>query len=109
MINLQYAVTKCLHDWFLIVAITFQLCVVIYISSETYPSIVQYESEKFYKDAQTDKKLEFPSVRDTPSRSLSVIIPAYNEEKRCKYISNVKLADTEMLCHQFVYFWYYRK
>lgn len=66
----------------LAVAALVVLCVVIYISSETYPVIRVYESEKFFRDVSGGKQLEFPSIKDSPTISLSVIIPAYNEEKR---------------------------
>ncbi|XP_068228386.1 dolichyl-phosphate beta-glucosyltransferase isoform X2 [Palaemon carinicauda] len=57
-------------------------CVVIYMNTETYPTIITYDSEKYFLDAATDEKQEFPSITETPSKSLSVIIPAYNEEQR---------------------------
>lgn len=59
-------------------------------SSETYPDIKVYESEKFFRDTAAGKQLEFPSIKDAPTKSLSVIIPAYNEENRCKYRSLLK-------------------
>ncbi|GBM46024.1 Dolichyl-phosphate beta-glucosyltransferase [Araneus ventricosus] len=46
--------------------------------------ITRFEDEKFYLDPSTNpasKKL-FPNLRDEYSVSLSVIVPAYNEEKR---------------------------
>lgn len=64
------------------------LCVAIYVSSETYPRNNVYESEKFYIDVSTGKKLEFPSITDAPTKSLSVVIPAYNEEKRLPVMMN---------------------
>lgn len=57
-------------------------CFVVYVKSETYPIIVTYDSEKYFLDATSNEKCEFPSIRDAPSKSLSVIVPAYNEEKR---------------------------
>lgn len=43
-----------------------------------------YEQEKFYLDVSSDppKKKLFPSIIDEPTLSLSVIVPAYNEESR---------------------------
>lgn len=45
---------------------------------------LRYEQEKFYLDVSSTppKKTPFPSLADDPSLSLSVIIPAYNEENR---------------------------
>ena len=44
----------------------------------------RYEQEKFYLDVSSSppKKQLFPSLADDASRSLSVIVPAYNEESR---------------------------
>ncbi|KAK3099809.1 hypothetical protein FSP39_010096 [Pinctada imbricata] len=54
-------------------------------SSKAYPYLGRYESEKFFIDPNKkgdDKRCEFPSIHDTASRDLSVIVPAYNEEER---------------------------
>lgn len=50
-----------------------------------YPTIKEYESEKQFVDSETEEKFDFPSIRDPPTKSLSVVVPAYNEEARCKY------------------------
>ncbi|CAD5114505.1 DgyrCDS3629 [Dimorphilus gyrociliatus] len=47
------------------------------------PNVKRYDSERKYIDPANDNKvLEFPSLEDPPTKELSVIIPAYNEEKR---------------------------
>lgn len=51
-----------------------------------YPTIKVYESEKQYEDPGIGEKFDFPSIKDPPTRSLSVVVPAYNEEARCKYM-----------------------
>lgn len=53
-------------------------------TSDTYPVICTYDSEKTFKDVSTGKETEFPSITEAPTRLLSVIVPAYNEESRCK-------------------------
>ncbi|KAG0725439.1 Dolichyl-phosphate beta-glucosyltransferase [Chionoecetes opilio] len=58
------------------------LCAVLYWMSETYPSIASHKSEDFFNDPSSGKKLPFPSITDKPSKSLTVVVPAYNEEKR---------------------------
>lgn len=67
-------------------AFNFQVCVIVYINSEMYPTIKVYESEKQYEDPGIGEKFDFPSIKDPPTRSLSVVVPAYNEEARCKYM-----------------------
>ena len=54
-------------------------------TSETYPNIVEFPSEKEFIDASSGKKLPFPSITDKSTCTLSVVVPAYNEEERCKY------------------------
>ena len=48
------------------------------------PIIVRYESEKTFIDVTTDKSQEFPFLEEEPNVILSVIVPAYNEQDRCK-------------------------
>ncbi|CRL00383.1 CLUMA_CG013651, isoform A [Clunio marinus] len=46
-----------------------------------FPIIKRYDEEEFYEDP-SGIKVQFPSIEDDPSIELSVIIPAYEEEKR---------------------------
>lgn len=73
-----------LLGYLIVIAVTAALilCMAIYVTSETYPANKVYKSEKNYIDASTGKQHEFPSIIDAPTKSLSVVIPAYNEEKR---------------------------
>ena len=54
----------------------------LYISDGPYPVITMAESEKNFKDPKTGEYSMFPTIHDKPSKSLSVIVPAYNEEQR---------------------------
>lgn len=53
-------------------------------TSTPYPYLGRYESEKFFENPDKSEKSKFPSIHDPPSMDLSVIVPAYNEEERCK-------------------------
>ncbi|XP_063596303.1 dolichyl-phosphate beta-glucosyltransferase-like [Penaeus indicus] len=66
----------------LVMAAFIAVCVIVYINSEMYPTIKAYESEKQFVDSGTGEKFDFPSIRDQPTKSLSVVVPAYNEEAR---------------------------
>ena len=44
----------------------------------------RFKSECSFFDPKSNKYLLYPSIDDSSSVSLSVIVPAYNEEKRCK-------------------------
>jgi hypothetical protein len=50
-----------------------------------YPQIYQTENEKYFYDPISEKKLKFSSCLASPSVDLSVIVPSYNEEKRCNF------------------------
>jgi hypothetical protein len=42
------------------------------------------ENEKYFHDPITNSRKQFPSLNDSYSKYLSVIIPAYKEVDRCK-------------------------
>lgn len=46
-----------------------------------FPVIKRFKEEEYFEDP-AGKKAKFPSINDEPSIDLSVIIPAYEEEKR---------------------------
>ena len=51
--------------------------------SNPIPIVIRYESEEYFFDPKTKKRVKFPSLmRDEPSVYLSVIVPAFNEETR---------------------------
>lgn len=51
-------------------------------TSTKFPAIKIFSEEKMYFD-DSDKPQVFPSLNDSPTKTLSVIVPAYNEEERC--------------------------
>lgn len=47
--------------------------------------ISRFESEKYYKDPnKNNATYAFPVMEEEGSIDLSVIVPSYNEEERCK-------------------------
>ncbi|KAL4709326.1 hypothetical protein ACJJTC_007058 [Scirpophaga incertulas] len=58
------------------------ISILIYVVNTPYPIINRHEEEKSFNDPKTKSKLRFPSIDDSPSVNLSVIVPAYNEEER---------------------------
>lgn len=46
--------------------------------------LTRHEKEKYFLTSTGEKQV-FPSLHDPPSRELSVVIPAYNEELRSKF------------------------
>ncbi|ESO98942.1 hypothetical protein LOTGIDRAFT_187174 [Lottia gigantea] len=65
------------------IAIIVVALIVIYVSSEPYPSLAFHTTENtFYTSTDCTRSEEFPSIKDAASIDLSVIVPAYNEEQR---------------------------
>ena len=49
------------------------------------PNLSRADPEKVYLDPKSNTKAEFPStVESDPSLYISLVVPAYNEEERCK-------------------------
>uniref|UniRef100_A0A1I8GDS2 Dolichyl-phosphate beta-glucosyltransferase n=1 Tax=Macrostomum lignano TaxID=282301 RepID=A0A1I8GDS2_9PLAT len=66
-----------------IIFILFGLLIVVYIITKPYPNLeVTADSELYFYNAKTDSQERFPSIKDKPTVTLSVIVPAYREEKR---------------------------
>lgn len=74
-----------------------QLIIVLRIISVPYPIIKRYDEEKFFTDPVTGKKEPFPRIEDEPTVELSVIVPAYDEEKRCNVFFYVCLCKKEVI------------
>lgn len=72
-----------------------QALIIVAMSTKPYPDLGRYDSEKYFLNEKQEKCL-FPSINDPASVELSVIVPAYNEEERCKY----------SFIHSFIFFLY---
>lgn len=58
-----------------------------FITATKMPPCHRHEEEKFFLNARGQKEA-LPSIWDSPTKQLSVVVPSYNEEKRCKlYLS----------------------
>ncbi|ODM89624.1 Dolichyl-phosphate beta-glucosyltransferase [Orchesella cincta] len=68
-------------DW-IIIWFSSQVCIMLLKDVQPYPNWKRYDTEKYYEDPDTGIKCPFPSLSDSPSLTLSVIVPAYNEEDR---------------------------
>nr|CAG4637281.1 EOG090X0BIY [Ceriodaphnia reticulata]SVE73139.1 EOG090X0BIY [Ceriodaphnia reticulata] len=62
--------------------LVFMAFLFIYFTSETYAKSFRSKGEKVFLNPKTGEKEFFPSIDDKATVLLSVIIPAYNEEKR---------------------------
>ncbi|KAJ1077154.1 hypothetical protein K5549_005324 [Capra hircus] len=56
---------------------------VAFITATEMPHLQRHEEEKFFLNARGQREA-LPSIQDSPTKQLSVVVPSYNEEKRCK-------------------------
>ncbi|XP_065752044.1 dolichyl-phosphate beta-glucosyltransferase isoform X2 [Phocoena phocoena] len=54
---------------------------VAFITATEMPHLHRHEDEKFFLNARVQREA-LPSIRDSPTKQLSVVVPSYNEEKR---------------------------
>lgn len=54
-----------------------------HLTARKMPTLHRHEEEKFFVNAE-GRKEPVPSIHDPPTRELSVVVPSYNEEDRCK-------------------------
>lgn len=52
--------------------------------TERDPDLKRDPSEKVFLDPQTQKTHPFPSIDDLPSVYMTLVVPAYKEQDRCK-------------------------
>uniref|UniRef100_A0A2K5EZG3 Dolichyl-phosphate beta-glucosyltransferase n=1 Tax=Aotus nancymaae TaxID=37293 RepID=A0A2K5EZG3_AOTNA len=65
----------------LVAAALVLISIVAFITASKMPALHQHEEEKFFLNAKGQKET-LPSIWDSPTKQLSVIVPSYNEEKR---------------------------
>lgn len=51
-----------------------------------YPVVERFQEETTYSDPKSKSKKKFPNIAEPHSVHLSVVVPAYNEEERCKFL-----------------------
>ncbi|XP_055632213.1 dolichyl-phosphate beta-glucosyltransferase isoform X2 [Toxorhynchites rutilus septentrionalis] len=64
------------------VSIFLQVGIILKVTTSPFPKIVRHKKELYFTNPVTGNDEEFPSLEDQPSLELSVIIPAFDEEKR---------------------------
>lgn len=72
--------------------ILFQLLLYTFKTTSAYPNVGRHDSEKFYFDPKSKSKRLFPEYTEHSTLDLTVVVPAYNEEKRCKYPVGMKVS-----------------
>lgn len=69
----------------LIKFLPFQLCIVLIKTTKPYPLVIRDEQEKSFLNTNEGMRISFPSIDEPFSVLLSVIVPAFDEEVRCKF------------------------
>uniref|UniRef100_A0A8C2UDH3 dolichyl-phosphate beta-glucosyltransferase n=1 Tax=Coturnix japonica TaxID=93934 RepID=A0A8C2UDH3_COTJA len=57
------------------------VCVIAHITAVKMPTLQRHAEEKFFVSAE-GRKEPVPSIHDSPTKELSVVVPSYNEEDR---------------------------
>uniref|UniRef100_A0A7P0TAI2 ALG5 dolichyl-phosphate beta-glucosyltransferase n=1 Tax=Homo sapiens TaxID=9606 RepID=A0A7P0TAI2_HUMAN len=57
------------------------ISIVAFTTATKMPALHRHEEEKFFLNAKGQKET-LPSIWDSPTKQLSVVVPSYNEEKR---------------------------
>ncbi|XP_055100972.2 dolichyl-phosphate beta-glucosyltransferase isoform X2 [Symphalangus syndactylus] len=70
------------------------ISIVAFITATKMPALHQHEEEKFFLNAKGQKET-LPSIWDSPTKQLSVIVPSYNEEKRLPVMMDEALSYLE--------------
>uniref|UniRef100_A0A673ST23 Dolichyl-phosphate beta-glucosyltransferase n=1 Tax=Suricata suricatta TaxID=37032 RepID=A0A673ST23_SURSU len=65
----------------LVAAVLILIAFIAFVTATKMPHLHQYEEEKFFLNARGQKET-LPSIWDSPTKQLSVVVPSYNEEKR---------------------------
>jgi len=66
----------------LVVIVLLILCACVKLTTEPLPNILTFEQEKSFRVGSDGEKKDFPSLEESPSVELTVVVPAYNEEER---------------------------
>ncbi|CAG9762348.1 unnamed protein product [Ceutorhynchus assimilis] len=57
-------------------------CIIVKSISQAYHIVYRSKKELHFYDPVNGEEIKFPSINDNPSVNLSIVVPAYNEEKR---------------------------
>lgn len=81
--KMEFDLFNCFVYLVFVAVVTFViLCIVIYETTAPYPQIVRADEEKSFLNPREGLKVPFPAIEEPWSVHLSVIVPAYDEEKR---------------------------
>ncbi|XP_068920761.1 dolichyl-phosphate beta-glucosyltransferase [Petaurus breviceps papuanus] len=79
----------------LVAAALILLSFVAFLSTTKIPDIFWHKEESFFLNA-AGKKETLPTIHDSPTKQLSIVVPSYNEEKRLPLMMDEALGYLEM-------------
>lgn len=69
-----------------------------HITAVKMPTLHRHAEEKFFVSAE-GRKEPVPSIHDPPTKELSVVVPSYNEEDRCKICFVLRKKKSKVCCY----------
>lgn len=96
-VTYQNEIAKALLALLLILVV---ICIIIRVLSSSRPVIVRHEEEYYFEDPISGTKRRFPSPDDDFELYLSVVIPAYNEQKRLPKMLDEAIQYLEDRCYR---------
>uniref|UniRef100_A0A2I3T821 Dolichyl-phosphate beta-glucosyltransferase n=1 Tax=Pan troglodytes TaxID=9598 RepID=A0A2I3T821_PANTR len=75
-------------------AVVVLISIVAFTTATKMPALHRHEEEKFFLNAKGQKET-LPSIWDSPTKQLSVVVPSYNEEKRLPVMMDEALSYLE--------------
>ncbi|XP_035756156.1 dolichyl-phosphate beta-glucosyltransferase isoform X3 [Egretta garzetta] len=75
-----------------------QVCMIAHVTARNMPTLHRHEEEKFFINDE-GRKESLPSIHDPATRELSVVVPSYNEEDRCKIFLVLRKRRKSICCY----------
>lgn len=69
-----------------------------HVTARNMPTLHRHEEEKFFINDE-GRKESLPSIHDPATRELSVVVPSYNEEDRCKIFLVLRKRRKSICCY----------
>ncbi|KAK9872090.1 hypothetical protein WA026_016135 [Henosepilachna vigintioctopunctata] len=80
------------------------ILIFIFATTKQYPLVKRSKKERYFIDPSTGEEIEFPCLHEECSLDLSVIVPAYNEEKRLPSMLEecINFLNTTPICYEII-------
>lgn len=82
----------------MVFAFSVQLYVGLLVTTQRQPNLWRDKSEKYFPTGRDEESEPFPSLSTSSSLTLSLVVPAYNEEERCRLCIAQSCIQLNFLC-----------